>query len=229
MSRTYAIAFQLGAKVNASMRNAFNQANQSISNTNANSNNLNASGNRLGRTFTSLRGPVIAAAAGFTTLVAGMGKALTISDEYQRSMQLVAARTDESTVNMAEIQSIAKNLYSQNLGEDWNDLAEAISNVQSVTQLSGKSLESATKNAILYRDVFGEDITQSVKATDTMMRNFGITSNQAYNLLTQGARKGLNKSDELLDSANEYSPYFNALGFSANQMFDTFSAGLKNG
>ena len=62
-----------------------------------------------------------------------------------------------------------------------------------------------------------------------MMKNFGISSTQAYNLMAQGAQKGLNKSDELIDSANEYAPYFATLGFNANEMFDVFSTGLKNG
>ncbi|MCP6042611.1 phage tail tape measure protein, partial [Klebsiella pneumoniae] len=30
-------------------------------------------------------------------------------------------------------------------------------------------------------------------------------------------------------TANEYAPYFKALGFSADQMFNIFSAGLENG
>ncbi|MFP3360351.1 phage tail tape measure protein, partial [Planococcus sp. SIMBA_143] len=55
------------------------------------------------------------------------------------------------------------------------------------------------------------------------------TSTEAYNLLAQGAKNGLNKSDELLDTANEYSPYFKSLGFNANQMFDTFIAGAEKG
>ena len=172
---------------------------------------------------------MLAAGAAIASVATGMYAAVSASDQFRQSMQLVAAKTDESTINMAEIAKISKNLYTKNIGEDWNDLAESIASVQSVTKLSGGALESATKNAILYRDVFGEDVSQSVKAADTMMRNFGVTSDQAFNLLVQGSKKGLNKSDELLDSANEYSPYFNALGFTANQMFDTFSAGLESG
>ncbi|MEK3955305.1 phage tail tape measure protein [Psychrobacillus sp. FSL K6-1464] len=227
--RNYEIAFELGARVNSSMRSAFANANNSVNDLNRNSRDLNNSTGRLSKGFSALRGPILAVAAGATSLVAGMGAALKSSSEFADAMGLIEARTDESIVNMAEIKKISKNLYQKNMGEDWADLGSAISSVQSVTKLSGKELERASQNAILYRDVFGEDITQSVKASDTMMRNFGITSDQAYNLLSQGAKKGLNKSDELLDSANEYSPYFSKLGFSADQMFSTFSAGLENG
>ncbi|MFM1655654.1 phage tail tape measure protein [Brevibacillus sp. B_LB10_24] len=148
---------------------------------------------------------------------------------FQDSMAQLQASTGASVQDMQALAESAKNLYNQNLGEDWNDVANSLSLVKQVTQQTGAELESTTKNAMVYRDVFGEDIQQSIKATDTMMKNFGITSDQAYNLLAQGAQKGLNKSDELLDTANEYSPYFSALGFTANQMFDTFSAGLESG
>nr|WP_274528371.1 phage tail tape measure protein [Paenibacillus piscarius] len=123
----------------------------------------------------------------------------------------------------------SENLYNDRLGEDFNDLGAAIATVRQVSQSSGEELEKMTKNAIVFRDVFGEDITQSVKASDTMMRNFKVTSEQAYNLLAQGAQKGLNKSDELIDTANEYSIYYKTLGYSANEMFNQFAAGLEAG
>ncbi|WP_024985271.1 phage tail tape measure protein [Brevibacillus borstelensis] len=148
---------------------------------------------------------------------------------FQDSMAQLQASTGATVQDMQALSESAKNLYNQNLGEDWDDVAHSLSLVKQVTQQTGSELENTTKNAMVYRDVFGEDIQESIKATDTMMKNFGITSDQAYNLLAQGAQKGLNKSDELLDSANEYAPYFATLGFTANQMFDTFSAGLESG
>ncbi|MFH5187107.1 phage tail tape measure protein [Paenibacillus sp. TAB 01] len=98
-----------------------------------------------------------------------------------------------------------------------------------MTKLQGDELERVTQNALIMRDTFDFDVTESVKTADTMMKNFGVTSDQAYSLLTQGAQQGLNKSDELLDSANEYSVYFKSLGFSASEMFDVFGAGLEAG
>nr|WP_285860211.1 phage tail tape measure protein [Brevibacillus sp. MER 51] len=116
-----------------------------------------------------------------------------------------------------------------NLGENWDDLAKSISAVKSVTKLEGAELENTTRNALLFRDTFEFDIKESVKSADTMVKNFGITSEEAYNLLAQGAQNGLDKSGELLDTANEYSAYFSKLGFSANDMFNIFSSGLEAG
>ncbi|MEK3749421.1 phage tail tape measure protein [Paenibacillus sp. FSL E2-8871] len=151
-----------------------------------------------------------------------------IADQSDAMAQLQAA-TGVTAEEMLAMRDSAESLYNDRLGEDFNDLGSALATVRQVSQASGAELEKMTKNAIVFRDVFGEDITQSIKASDTMMRNFRITSEQSYNLLAQGAQKGLNKSDELIDTANEYSVYFDTLGYSAEEMFNQFSAGLDAG
>jgi TP901 family phage tail tape measure protein len=220
--KAYEIAFQLGASVNSSVRTAFANVNKSLSDMNGRTGGVSKTMNGLGIAIGTT-------AAALGTLTLGVGAAAKQFDEYNSAMKQIQASTGTSMKGMKEIKSIATNLYNDNLGEDWNDLANAISATKSVTKLSGKELENATANAIAYRDTFGEDIQESIKATDTMMRNFGVTSEEAYNLLAQGAQNGLNKSGELLDSANEYAPQFAALGFNANQMFDTFVAGAESG
>lgn len=219
MSKVFEIAFQLGGTITNEMRNAFREAGNMMD-------DMQGSVSSANKAF-KVAGAAGAAAVG--AIATGLASAVKAADEYSSAMNQIQASTGASTEEMAELKEISKNLYNQNLGEDFNDLAEAIGQARQVTELQGKDLEVATANAIAYRDVFGEEVSQSIKATDTMMKNFGITSEQAYNLMAQGAQNGLNKSDELIDSANEYAPYFAQLGFSANDMFDTFSTGLQNG
>lgn len=228
-ARAFQIAFQLGARVDSTFRRAFNTANDALQNTDSGTQSLGKSNGALRSTMSLTTKSALAAGAAFTGIATGLGTAVKAASDFNGAMKQVQAATGSSTKEMKEIKEISKNLYNKNLGEDWNDLAASIQTVKSVTDLSGGSLETATKYAIQYRDVWGEDVSQSIKASDTMMRNFGINAEQSYNLLAQGAQKGLNKSDELIDSANEYAPYFKTLGFSANGMFDVFSTGLKNG
>ncbi|MEC0092503.1 phage tail tape measure protein [Paenibacillus macquariensis] len=148
---------------------------------------------------------------------------------FKDSLQQVAAATGATVEEMESIRSVTQDLYGKGMGENFEDIASAITTVKQVTHETGDALEGITQNAIAFRDVFGEEITQSIKASDTMMKNFGITSEESYNLLAQGAQKGLNKSDELIDTANEYSVYYKTLGYSANEMFNQFSSGLEAG
>lgn len=166
---------------------------------------------------------------GIGTAAAGMYKVVDFAKEYSTSMSKLQAQTGVTKAELSGMDKEITALYKGNFGESWTDLSDAMATAKQVTKQVGSELSSTTKNAVLYRDVFGEDIAESIKAVDTMMKNFGITSDQAYNLLAQGAQRGLNKSGELIDSANEYAPYFAKLGFNAEQMFDTFSAGLDAG
>ncbi|MGG4090567.1 phage tail tape measure protein [Paenibacillus lautus] len=152
----------------------------------------------------------------------------TIGELDAQSGQLAAA-TGATAEELEGLQDISQSLYRQGLGEGVNDLTDALVVARNVTKLQGDELERTAKNAIVLQDVFQFDIPESVKASDTMMRQFGITSEESMNLLAQGAQRGLDKSGELLDSANEYAPQFAALGYSANEMFDIFAAGMDAG
>ncbi|OKP97778.1 phage tail tape measure protein [Paenibacillus sp. P46E] len=179
-----------------------------------------------------LSGAVIAGGA-IAGVAAGAGLAahavFSFSEEYQEAMNQIQSSTGATDKQMLGFSKIAEDLYNNNMGENFYDIAESMSTVLQVTKQTGKALEDATNSAIVFRDAAGEDVAESVKATDTMVKNFGGDSVKAYNLLAQGWQKGLNKSGELLDSANEYSVYFDKIGFNANQMFDTFAAGLEAG
>ncbi|QWU15674.1 Phage-related minor tail protein [Paenibacillus sophorae] len=152
----------------------------------------------------------------------------TITDQDDAMAQLQAS-TGMTADQMKEMNAIAEDLYKQNYGEGFDDLGDSMAVVKQTTQQTGDELEKTTKTAIAFRDVFQEDIPESVKAADTLMKKFGITSEQSYNLMAQGAQKGLNKAGDLLDTTNEYAVYFKTLGYNANEMFDIFSAGMENG
>lgn len=221
VSRIFEMAFRIGAHLDSTFSRAFRNADDSMRNSEENANRFGASLGKLGSIVGGL-----AAVVGVGGIFAG---AFSAADEFQAAMKQVQSATGTTIADMEEIKATAKNLYNQNLGENWEDVAKAISVAKNVTKQHGQQLEQTTKNAMIMRDVFEFDVAESVKTADTMMKNFGITSTDAYNLLAQGAQKGLDKSGELLDSANEYSPYFKSLGFTANEMFDTFSAGLESG
>ncbi|KAA8750095.1 phage tail tape measure protein [Paenibacillus sp. UASWS1643] len=160
---------------------------------------------------------------------AGAFAIASASDQYQKAMNQMQVATGMSNKELEEMKNIAKDLYSQSLGENWNDMAQSISTVKQVTGLSGAALQQATKDAIAYRDTFGEDVTQSIRAADQMTKQFGVSQHEAFNLMARGTQQGLNTSGELLDSISEYSVYFKTLGYDATDMFDMFGAGAKDG
>ncbi|TQS01375.1 phage tail tape measure protein [Paenibacillus ottowii] len=180
--------------------------------------------------LSSLRGGVFAFGAAATAAMGAFAVAsISAASNFEKNMAQVQMATGQTDQQMLATKEIAKNLYSQNFGENWQDLSGAISTTAQITGQTGAALEGTTKNAMLLGRAFNFEVGESVRTTDTMMRQFGITSEQSMTLLAQGAQKGLDKTGELLDTANEYSVSFKSLGFGADDMFDTLAAGSQNG
>lgn len=131
---------------------------------------------------------------------------------------------------MENLKEVMKNVYANNFGEDMNDVANSIATVRKeLGDLDNASLQNATQNAITLRDTFEYDVNESVRSAKALMDNFGISSDEAFNLITQGAQQGLDYSGELLDNISEYSVQFAKVGLDAEDMFNIFKSGAENG
>ncbi|ULO09672.1 phage tail tape measure protein [Paenibacillus sp. 19GGS1-52] len=175
-------------------------------------------------------------AAGLTIAFAGIGAAgLTIGasvdsvKEYSTSLSQLSAATGYTGAEFDKMKASMVSVYGNNFGASWEDVGESLATVAQITGQTGKALEDSTENALVYRDVFKAEIPDSIATTDSMMKQFGITSDQAFNLLAQGSQSGLDKTGELLDGVSEFGVQFKQLGFSADEMFDTFGSGLDSG
>lgn len=167
------------------------------------------------------------AATAFGAISIGIG-AKNFAD-YDGAVRQVAASTGTSLENMKQLKSAMKDVYSSNYGENWEDVGNSVATVQKYLGSTGESIQQATKNAISLRDTFGTDVTESMRSVDALMKNFGISSNEAFNLIGQGAQQNLDFSGELVDSINEYSSQVKKLGLSAEDMFGIFASGAENG
>ncbi|MDH6674467.1 phage-related minor tail protein [Paenibacillus sp. LBL] len=188
---------------------------------------------KAGKQIDSMKGQwaAVGIAAGATAVaVGGIGiAALNAANEFNDSMRSIQMATGMTNEQMEETKGIATDLYNQNFGQNWQDLASAIASVQQVTGLTGEALENTTKEALLLRDAFGYEVKESIDAAQNAVQNFGISNTEAYNLIAQGTQKGLDASGDLLDTVGEYSVYFKTLGFTADEMFDTLAAGAEGG
>lgn len=151
------------------------------------------------------------------------------ADELKQSYNTLQTQTGATNEEMAGLEQSLKNIYANNYGESFEDIANAMAEVKNQTSLTGEELEKTTQNAIALRDTFDYDIQESTRAADMMMKQFGLTSDEAFNLIAQGSQNGLDKNGNLLDSINEYSVHFKQLGFNAEDMFNMLSNGAESG
>ena len=140
-----------------------------------------------------------------------------------------------SSTNVAErdtekYKQVLENINNNNYGEGYEDIANSMAQVtMQLKDLDAQNLQNVTEKAIALRDMFGYDVAESVRAVKAMMDNLNVSADEAFNLIAEGKKQGLDFSNELLDNINEYSVQFGKLGLSAEDMFNIFKVGADNG
>lgn len=170
------------------------------------------------------------AIAGLGVALAGAGIAgVKMADDLQgslNSLQMSTGATDEEMKGMGDS---LKNIYNANYGESFEDIAESMATVKQNTGLAGDALEEATKDALLLRDAFGKDVSESTNTANSLMKKFGISSEEAFNLMAQGIQNGADKNGDFLESLNEYAEHFSSLGMDATEFTNVLIDGAKKG
>ena len=170
------------------------------------------------------------AAAVGGALVATGTMAAKFTTEYDQALNGFAAATGTAKGDLDAFGQAMQNIYAGNYGEDMADIGQAMSIVaQNAKELDASGIEQMTTQALALRDTFDFDVTESVRAAKMLMDQFGIDGSEAFNLIVQGARQGLDKNGDLLDTINEYAVHFNQLGFTAEDMFNSLSSGAESG
>lgn len=163
-------------------------------------------------------------------LVAVGTAAIKFSSDSQDAFQQFAAATGTASNEMGKYKDMINDVYKDNFGESINDVAEAMATVnQNMSYLDDSALQRCTEYAYTLSDTFGVDVAESTRATDSLIKNYGVSAREAFNLMTQGMQSGLNFSDELFDNIDEYSVQFKKLGLDAEDMFSVFANGAQNG
>ncbi len=178
-----------------------------------------------------IKGALVSIGA-ITTAILGIGTAsLKFGTEYKKASNQLQTETGATAEEMKTLDEAMKNTYANNFGEDIQDVANTIAELrkQVGVKWSAEAFQEMAQDAIALRDTFEYDVSESIRSANTMMKTFGIDGSDAFNLIAQGAQKGLDFSGELLDNINEYSVQFNKLGLDAEDMFNIFESGSKAG
>jgi len=162
-------------------------------------------------------------------ITAGAAKIVQLGTDYEKAMNQVAASTGTAGQELENLQTISSNIYSNNFGESMEDAAAGVSEVYKRTGLIDEELQKVTESAFLLKDTFGYEVAESTQAATQLMKVFGVTADEAYTLIAQGAQQGLDQNGDMLDTLNEYSVQFANLGYSAEDMFNMLKNGVDQG
>ena len=153
-----------------------------------------------------------------------------MATEGDNALAMLSAKTGSTAAELEGFEDVMYEVYNANYGESLGDVSDTLSTVTQMTdELDDVSLAGVTKSAIALEDVFGYDTVESLRAANSLMDQFGITSEQAFNLIVQGAQNGLDQNGDLLDVINEYAVQFKDVGYSADDMFNMLANGVETG
>lgn len=127
--------------------------------------------------------------------------------------------------------TFANELVKSGMVDSLEEAQEAITQVYQTAgqKVSPEGMKELTKYAISFSKTFDTDVNETMRGASRMMENFGISAEEAFDLLTVGAQNGLNQSNELADNMAEYSQLFGQMGFTADETFSLLAAGLDGG
>lgn len=172
----------------------------------------------------------IKSVGGLVAAIGGIGAAVIASGtQAEQAANQVAAATGLTGDALKEVQDISQNVYKDNFGDSMEDAADAVAVTYQQTKLVGDELQTAAENAMLLDDTFGYDVNESIRTAKALADNFGISIEEAYNLMAQGAQKGLDKNGDMLDTLNEYSVHYSQLGYTVEDFFGSLENGAASG
>lgn len=158
------------------------------------------------------------------------GIAIKSAADWQAAQGRIQASLGVTGERAKQLTSIARELYLKAFGESSADAAEGVAAVaRNLQNLPTNQLQAISEQAFIVRDAFGVDINESTKMANVLMKNFGISAQEALDLLTVGFQKGGDYAGDLLDTMWEYAPQFASMGHSARDMMNILISGAQAG
>lgn len=170
------------------------------------------------------------AGAAATTVGGALTGTVISANSEEKALNSLQAQTGLTAEEMTKYKDVLEEVYKGNFGESQEEVANVLALIKQTTNETNPSkLKDMTENLFTLRDTYDYDFVETLRAVNMLMEQFGITGEDAFNLIAQGSQKGLNKNGDLLDTINEYSVHYKQLGYDANEFFNSLENGSKAG
>lgn len=169
------------------------------------------------------------AVIGIGAVTGAVGTAIHDLQAMDGALKVVEARTGASAAEMEVFRESIEDVWSGGFGEGVDQIAADLSLITQITGAQGDALTAIAEDAYTVTEVFDRDMTETIRAADTAMENFGISSDHTFDLITRGFQVTGDPAADLLDTINEYSANFADMGFTADEMLSMLASGLDAG
>ncbi|WP_431997792.1 phage tail tape measure protein [Streptomyces fungicidicus] len=186
-----------------------------------------ANGSKMG-TALAAAGAAAGALAG-AAIMSTLSQAMDVSEASSR----LEAQLANTTADVGAATDAMTNVFTQGWGESATEVGDAIKSVTlNMDDFAGnqQGLEDMTEKTLALSKAFDQDLNKATAAAGQMVKTGMADSfEEAMDLIAVGLSSVANKSDDLLDTFNEYSTQFRRLGLDGATSMGLISQGLQAG
>ncbi|WJE69320.1 phage tail tape measure protein [Bacillus albus] len=189
---------------------------------------MNQMGNSMQEAGTKVSQGFGAAAVG---AAAGVGALVVNASQFEEANKKVQAGLGLTKEESLKVSAVAKEVWREGYGEDLASVSDSLVKVKrNIKDINDdETLKQVTRDSEILAETMESDVNEVTRGASQLMGRFGLSGQEAFDMLAQGSAKGLNYSNELFDNLSEYGPLFHEMGFSADEMFTILINGSKNG
>lgn len=191
-------------------------------------------GRRFGQKLGASAGRAVGVAAAAAGVAAGalLTKGLFDAVQAGRDQSKLQAQLGLNPTDAASLGRTTGSIYANNFGTSLGEVNDAarlvIQNLNA--RINSADLTPLTEGVLSLSQAFGVELPLATAAAANLIRN-GLAKDgqQALDIITGGFQAGVDKSEDFLDTLNEYGPQFRKLGLTGNQSVGLLVQGLKAG
>lgn len=167
--------------------------------------------------------------AGAAVAAIGAAAFAAASDFDEAGARIEAAVGDD--VEAAErLKGVGRTLYEDGWGESMTQLSDSLVTAREVLgDLSETDMTYAVEGAMTLEQVYGSDLSETLRGTRVLMERFGLSAEEATDLMVAGTQRGLDYTGELGDNLSEYAGRWADAGLEASEYFSLLEAGADSG
>lgn len=172
--------------------------------------------------------------AGGAAAAAALGAAVSKALDIEAGVDKMQGQLGATVKDAERYGKIAGQVYSGAYGDSLDQVNEAIvevtRNIGKLGDSGSSSLQNVTQDALNLVSAFGVDLPEVTAAAGKLLKT-GLAANaeEAFDLITAGLQRIPEAGDDLLDTLDEYSVQFKALGISGDQALAFISAAMQGG
>ncbi|QFZ75103.1 hypothetical protein GFH48_19140 [Streptomyces fagopyri] len=166
---------------------------------------------------------------------AALGASIVEGINLQEANSKLAAQLGLTKSESGRVGTAAGHVYADAYGESMEEVNTAVGSVMSsikgMSNASSADLQTATESALNFAKTFDVEVDRAVQTAGTLM-NSGLAKNstEAFDLITAASQRvPASLREDVLDASDEYSQFFNTLGYSGEQAFSLLVDGSKKG